>query len=279
MKPFEAKQNAGGIAGFCASAARRVRMYGMGVKIGVAARMAYRADLAISLFIMLIVEMGIPLITWAIYANGASFPGWSMHEVLLVQSIFMLARGIAFPTFFGMVWNIIRRVQDGTFDLILIKPGSALYVTIITGFETEDLGKLVGGAGLMALALTGMPAPTALQWLGFAGLFVSAMAAMFGIAVIMSGIGIVWIGNFRIYDMFLSVTNFANYPTTIFSKAVQTLAFSVLPIAILGYVPASVLIGRPDAHLWIALATGFGTAFVGLLFWKWMMKRYTSAGG
>lgn len=258
---------------------QQLRMYGMGVKVSVASRMAYRADLFISMTIMLIVEMAVPMITWSIYSNGAAIPGWTMHEALLIQAVFMLARGVAFPTFFGMVWNIIRRVRDGTFDLILIKPGNSLYMTIVTGFDTEDLGKLIGGVTLMIVALSGVPAPTPLAWLGFSGLFLAALLAMFGISVVLSSIGIVWIGNFRIYDMFLSVTNFANYPTSIFSRTVQTLAFAVLPIAILGYVPASVLLGRPDAYTGLAVLTGFGTAGVGLLVWRWMMKRYTSAGG
>jgi len=39
-----------------------------------------------------------------------------------------------------MVWNVLERVQNGTFDLILIKPRSVLQLVIVTGFDSEDLG-------------------------------------------------------------------------------------------------------------------------------------------
>lgn len=256
-----------------------IRIYLHGAKVAIASRMAYRADMFISMLIMLMVEMVVPLITILIYNNGAAIPGWSVYEVLLLQGVFMLARGIAFPFFFGIVWNVIRRVQEGTFDLILIKPRSELFIAIVTGFDTEDLGKLVGGATLFSLAVSQLPPPSTMQWLQFIALFLVSILAMFGIGVIMAGIGVVWIGNFRVYEVFVSVTNFANYPASIFSKSIQTVILSILPISILGFIPASALLGRPDAGTLTAIITGIGTVVVSLLFWKAMMRKYTSAGG
>ncbi|HEY8344940.1 MAG TPA: ABC-2 family transporter protein [Bacillota bacterium] len=255
------------------------RLYLQGVKVALASRMAYRGDFFMSMIIMLLVEMGAPLLTILIYHNGASFPGWTMYEALLIQGVFLLAKGIAFPFFFGIVWNTIQRVQEGTFDLLLIKPKSALFLAIVTAFDSEDLGKLIGGLTLFALSLSRIAPPGPGEYLQFAALFFIALTALFGFALILAGLGIVWIGNFRVYDIFESVVNFGKYPAALFSKSLQTLITLIIPIAILGYIPASALLGKPAAGTWSAVAVSILFLLFSLGFWHWMLKKYSSAGG
>jgi ABC-2 type transport system permease protein len=256
-----------------------VRIHLQGIKTALASRMAYRGDFFMSIIIMLFEEMLIPLITILVYNNGASLPGWDMYEVLLIQSIFLLARGIAFPFYFGIVWNTIERVREGVFDLLLIKPKSALFLAIVTGFDSEDLGKLVGGITLFAISVGRIPPPGVLEWLQFAVLFFIALMVLFGFALILAGLGIVWIGNFRVYEIFFTITNFGMFPANLFSKGLQTLITMVMPIAILGYIPATALLGEPAAGTWGAVAASIIFFLLSIRFWHWMQKKYTSAGG
>ncbi|NLD48595.1 MAG: multidrug ABC transporter permease [Clostridiaceae bacterium] len=256
-----------------------IRIHFQGIKTALAVRMAYRADFFISTFIMLLVEFMTPLVTYLIYRNGASLPGWSMYEVLLIQGIFLLSRGIAFPFFFGIVWNTIDRVREGTFDLLLIKPRSVLHMAIITGFDSEDIGKLLGGLVLFTAALLNLPFPGISEWLKFIAIFFVSLVVMFGFAIILAGLGIVWVGNYRVYEIFFSISNFGMYPASIFSKLFQTIITSVLPISMLGFVPASVLLGKPAEGTIHSVLTSFVFLFASLLFWKTMLARYTSSGG
>ena len=258
---------------------KAIRIHIEGIKIALASRMAYRGDFIISFIIMLLVEHLAPLVTILIYKNGSSFPGWDMYEVLLVQGVFMLSRGISFPFFFGMVWNTIGRVQEGTFDLLLIKPSSVLFMTIVTGFDSEDLGKLMGGIAMFTIALKHVPAIDALQWIQFIILFSVSLVIMFAFGLFMAGIGIVWIGNFRVYDIFFSISNFGMYPKSIFSKAFQSVFTMLIPVFLLGFFPASVLLGNPDSTAIYAILSSVGFLAVALLFYKSMVSKYTSAGG
>lgn len=256
-----------------------MRIHLEGIKTALAVRMAYRTDFFVSVLIMLVVEFVTPFVTYLIYKNGASLPGWSMYEVLLIQGIFLLCRGIAFPFFFGMVWNTIERVHDGTLDLLLIKPRSLLQMLIVTGFDSEDLGKLIGGITLLTVALVNVPFPGLLEWLKFGALFIVSLIVMFGFGLVLSGLGIVWVYNFRVYEIFFSVANFGMYPASIFNKMLQTFITSVLPVAMLGFIPASALLGRPAEGTLYAVIVSFVFLFASFLFWKAMLKRYTSAGG
>lgn len=255
------------------------KIYLHGIKTALASRMAYRGDFFMSMLIMMIVELFGPLVTLLIYHNGASFPGWEQHEVLLLQGVFLLSRGIAFPFYMGMVWNTISRVQEGTYDLLLIKPRSILQMSIITAFDSEDLGKLIGGLLLFLYAMKSVPPLPFVNWVSFLMLFAFSLISMFAFGLFMSGLGIVWIGNYRIYDIFMTVMEFGLYPRSIFSKFFQSFITYIIPVSLLGSFPASALLGKPGEGVLGALICSVVFLVAGLWFYKRMVRNYTSAGG
>ncbi len=256
-----------------------VRMHWEAIKTAIMSRLAYRGDFMISAVIMLIAESIVPLVTFLIYRNGASFPGWGLYEALLIQGVFLLAKGIAFPFFFGILWNILIRVREGTFDLLLIKPRSILHLSIATGFNSEDLGKLAGGIALFILASLNLPAHGLSEWLLFIILFIFSLMVLFSFALILSGIVFIWVGCSRVYEIFESVTAFGLYPRTIFSKGIINIVTIIIPVAMIGYFPATALLGKPAEWIGTALLVTIAFLASSIFFWYWMLTKYTSAGG
>ena len=79
-----------------------LRLYGTGIRIGVAENLAYRGNFLIRFFVMLLSDLLFPLIALLVYGSGAAFPGWTLEEVLLIQGVFMMAKGSANLFFFGL---------------------------------------------------------------------------------------------------------------------------------------------------------------------------------
>jgi len=250
-----------------------------GIRIALASRMAYRGDFFISMAVLFISDFIGPLVIYLVYSTGSSFPGWNLYEVLLIQAIFLLSRGIAFPLFFGMVWGTLSAVREGTFDLVLLKPRSALYLSIATTFFVDDLGKLVGGLILFAVSLFNLPPPGLLEWLQFAILFFLSVLMLFSCVLLMSGSVFRWVGNSRVYEIFDCLTAFGQYPKSIFSRSLQTILAFIIPIAMLGFFPASVLLGKPTPGVWWAALVCVAFFLICLLFWHRMLRYYSSAGG
>lgn len=224
-----------------------VRVHLEAIKTALASRMAYRGDFFTSALIMMASELVIPLVTFLIYRTGASFPGWSFYEVLLIQGVFLLAKGIAAPFFFCMVWNTLQHVREGTFDLLLIKPRSILHMVIATGFDAEDLGRLVGGLAVLILALVHLPPPGFLEWLEFFILLALSLVVLFSCALILSGIVFKWVGCTRVYEIFDSVVTFGLYPRTIFTKGWVNVFTLIIPVAMIGFFRLRFCWGnRPD---------------------------------
>lgn len=256
-----------------------VRIQIEGMRVALAGRMAYRGDFFVSVTILFISEFIGPLVIILVYSTGSSFPGWNLYEVLLIQAIFLIARGIAFPLFFGMVWKTLRGVREGTFDLLLIKPRSVLGLSIATAFDVDGLGKLPGGVILMAISLSHLSSPGWLEWLQFAALLVLSVLLLFSGMLLMAASVIRWVGNSRVYEIFDCVTSFGQYPRSIFSQSFQTMLSFIIPIAMLGFFPASVLLGKPAAGVGWASLVCIAFFLLCLLFWNKMLKTYTSAGG
>jgi ABC-2 type transport system permease protein len=110
-------------------------------------------------------------------------------------------------------------------------------------------------------------------------LFLISLLMLFSFSMLMAGSAFKWVGNSRLYEIFDSVVSFGNYPRSIFSKAFQTIISYIMPIAAIGFLPASVLLGkRPEGIMITCIVCVFFVAG-SALFWKSMLRQYTSAGG
>ena len=248
-------------------------------KVEISGRMAYRADFMITAGMAFIMESVIPLVTLLIYNTSSGFPGWNLYEVLLIQSVFMLSRGIAYTLFFGIVYNTLSHVREGTFDLLLIKPRSVLFLAAVTAIDSENAGMFLGGILLFTFSLLHLPAPGILEILQFCVLLVLSLSVLLSFALIMSGTVFKWVGNSRVYEIYESVASFGYYPKSIFSRSLQLVISYAIPVAMIGFYPAAALLGKPDSGILAAGIVCCLFLFASIRFWYWMLKKYTSAGG
>jgi ABC-2 type transport system permease protein len=255
------------------------RILGLAAKNSLAERSAYRGDFFLSLFVSVFFEMITPLVTVLIYGSGSSFPGWTMGEALLIQAIFLMARGVAFPCFFGIVDTVFEQVREGSWELTLLKPRSPLLVALARSLDVQGLGRLAAGVALFVYALGLIPSPGFLQVALFAALFLLSLLVLFSFALIMAGSLFVWVGNGRIYELFESVLVFSQYPGSIFSQGFQFVLSVLIPAAMIAFLPAQALLGRPEPITIVSVPACIAFFGASLLFWRWMMKRYTGGGG
>ena len=256
-----------------------LRLYSTGMRIGLAEDLAYRGNFLIRFFVMFLSDLLFPLVTLLVYRSGAAFPGWSLEEVLLIQGIFMMAKGFANLFFFGLVWNIGQMVRDGLFDLMLIKPCSVIHLAAATSFSLDNSGSLLGGLGIFIYAVSRIPTPGPWEWAAFFLLFLLSLSVLFSFSLFMSGTLFKWVGNSRIYEIFNTITQFGLFPKTIFSRALQNLLTYFIPIAMLAFFPAAVLKGDKPEGLFLSGGICLVFLFAARLFWYAMLKSYSSAGG
>jgi ABC-2 type transport system permease protein len=263
------------------SARSMLMLFSRAARGSMAKAAAYRGDFIVGLVVALLFEFLTPLATILIYRSSAmtGFPGWKMEEVLVLQAVFLISRGIAFPLFFGLVWVVFESVREGRFELILLRPRSPLLVALSQGLDMPGFVRLLGGLALLlwsAGRMGGIQARSILPFLLMLGL--SALT-LFSCALFMAGSLFVWVGNSRVSELLDSILLFAQYPGSIFSSGLQLVLAAVVPVSMVALFPAEVLLGRPDALVLPGIGASLAFFALGLGFWNFMRGKYAGAGG
>ncbi len=250
-----------------------------GIRLGLAVRLSDRFDFLASVLVMMGIEFVPTLVTALLYGNGLAFPGWTVREALLVQAVFLMSKGVAYPLFGGMVWNTAEMVRAGTFELLLLLPRHPLQSSVVRAFDAEDLGKLMGGVGLAVWCLQGMELPGAAALAGFALLFALSVLLFLASAVAMSSLLIVWVGNFRVYEIFETMASLGQFPPTILPPRLRALGVAGFPFAAFAVLPASSLLGRSVDGIWTAVVSVVVLLALALTTWNRLLRRLVGAGG
>lgn len=258
---------------------RALAVYRQYIRISFGNAAAYRGDFFFTVIISMLNNLLVPLLTVLIYAGGASLPGWTFHEALLIQAVFMLCNGVCAPLFFSMVWITMDRVREGTYDLLLLKPGSTIFLTLASSFDIESVGQLMGGLLMFVYALVNLGAPGLLGWLQFLLLFLMGCAMVFGCILLMTATTFKWVGNSRVYEIFDAATLFGRYPITIFERGLRMVITYVFPVAMIGFFPATAILGRTGPEMLVACVPCLAFVGLGFLLFRRMIHQYQSAGG
>ena len=256
-----------------------ISIYSNCIKTAFAQAAAYRLNFVLLLFITLAGNILFPLVTILIYNSGASFPGWTFYEVLLIQSIFVISDGLAILMFGGVLWTTMEHVREGSFEIVLLKPLNPLFFMISTNFEAENLGLVIGGIIMFTIAVVNTGVASVISVGQFLLLFAAGFAVMTGMIFLMAATSFKWVGNSRIPEMYESVTAFGKYPASIFPKFIQRLTAFVIPVSMIGFLPAQALLGNVDALSLIAVIPCGLFLLFGIRVYLRMVRHYEGVGG
>ena len=251
----------------------------LGLKLAFAENMAYRSSFFISMFIMFITEFFFPIVTLVIYNTGASFPGWTLYELLMVQGTFILAKGIAFPLFIVLFFHVMWLVRSGDLDIFLLRPRPLLFSLIISSFNIHDMSKFLSGAVIIIYAAVHLPGFSIYRWLWFVLLLLLSVALIFSFILLMVVYTMRFIGSDKVLGLIDPITQYGLYPRSIYSKPVKIMITNIIPVAMIGFFPASILLGKDSEGFMYALLATLLFMTVSIFLWIRSSKKYTSAGG
>ena len=256
-----------------------VKIYLTCLKTAFSKAAAYRLDFVLGNMITLLSNIIFPLATVLIYANGATFPGWTMWEVLLIQSVFAMSGAFTSMISGSVLWVTMDHIQAGSFETVLLKPLSPLFYIAAANFDTGSIGLFLGGLAMTVISASFTGVCGADGIFLFLLLFISGTAVMCGLDLIMAAISFKWVGNSRIPEIFDSIKEFGKYPSGIFPKAVRALTSLIIPVAAVGFFPASALLGRLDAKALVTVIPCFVFFAFGIWIYNRMIKIYEGVGG
>ena len=259
---------------------RNIKLYLHYSLQNIRALLEYKNDLIVSTVAGAIWQ-GVGLVfLFALFGNIRSVGGWTLYEVALLYGCIMFGEGVLTLLFQGST-GFAYRIRNGDMDRFIVRPVPLL---------TQILGLQINFAGLFTMGNA-----TALIIVSLGHLHATVTAGQIILFFINILFG-VWIRvNFNIAcnafafifktvgslgTLFYYTQAFGKYPASIYPKAIQVILFTIIPHAVISYLPVSILLGKLPAWPY-ELGILASCVFIGFLtkwLFDWAITKYESAG-
>ena len=228
-----------------------------------------------------VVWLGFFLLTLAVvYSRTSSVAGWNRGESVVLAATVFLMGAISTGLFFSLT-EIPQQVRMGTLDFVLTRPVDAQFWVSLRRLAPEQAGVALVGLGMAFVGLRiGGIAPSLGGWAAWSVLVVCAVAIFysFNLALMTTGVWFVRVDN--LFVLTETVQQVARFPLDIYGAGLARFLTFVVPLGVLGTVPARALMhGVPATTLLAAVAWAFAALALSRLFWRFALRSYGSASG
>lgn len=211
------------------------------------------------------------------YRNGYTFSGWSWSAALLVLGIFTFLQGFS-ATFLAPNLNrIVRHVQEGTLDFVLLKPIRSQFWLSIHTLSPWGLPDLIFGLLMISYAGTQLK-------LGIDKYLLSIFPLTCGLIILYSlwfmlGSTSIWfVKVYNVTEVLRGLLEAGRYPIVAYPIAYRFFFTFIVPVAFLTTIPAQTMLGKIE-FTWLigAFLLAIVLFFISTLFWRFALRFYTSA--
>jgi ABC-2 type transport system permease protein len=211
------------------------------------------------------------------YRTGYTFSGWSWEAALVVLGIFTLLQGFSATFLASNLNRIVRHVQEGTLDFILLKPIRSQFWLSTHTLSPWGLPDLVFGSIIIGYAGKRLGVGIDDYLLGVLPLLFS-FVILYSLWFMLGAMSIWFVKIYNVTEVLRGLLEAGRYPIVAFPTAYRFFFTFVMPVAFLTTIPAQALLGRSDIS-WLIGAAILAVAlfFASTWFWRFALRFYTSA--
>ena len=209
-------------------------------------------------------------------SGSENLAGYNSRQVIFFFLTFMVVDTTA-QFFFREVYRFRSYVVSGDFDLILVKPMNALFRVLMGGADVIDLITLP--PLYAAVVYVGsLFSPTPYQVFIYLILLLSGFLITTAFHIIVISFGIITLEVDHSIMIYRDISAMGRFPVDIYRQPLKGILTYFIPVAIIMTLPAKAFMGLVNFRgilLAIIIASVF--IFLSLRFWKFALKKYTSA--
>lgn len=203
---------------------------------------------------------------------------WSFHEALIVIGLFQLFIGLVDTFITPNVQEFTEHIRLGTMDFILTKPLNSQFHASLRRINLWRFADALIGAGVIAYALSRLPAPPPDRFLLFLGLAVCAAIMLYSLVMLLITSAFWFVQLENVMELLFTFYEAGRFPVTIFPAWLRLVLTFVVPIAFITTIPAEVLLGRRTAEIALAAVAIAAILFTACaLYWRFAVRHYSSA--
>jgi ABC-2 type transport system permease protein len=238
----------------------------------------YRINMLVQLGYTIVYYLMLYTIIYLIYNQTPTLGGWTRPEIVLLFWIFLFMYNLADSLYLRGAYLFMKTgVELGDFDRVLTKP---MQPSLLVMWGTPNLHLLIVSVVSLGVAIVHMNQLMLNPLNIFIGIlaFGICFATSYFILSTYTTLAFFVTRSVQVFHTLEKVADFSQYPATIFPRLIEISFFTVLPIALYGYVPTLFLLGKGSLQSFSLLVGLCGlTFFLQRLAWKEGVKRYSSA--
>lgn len=206
---------------------------------------------------------------------------YTLGECMLCTGVVTMTFSFA-ECFFRGFDRFPNLIKTGTFDRILLRPMRPMFLVLCESIEFARLGKLIQGVIMLVMGIVLSPVAWTFSKIIVLLLMLAGGAAVFsGLFIIYAGASFFTIEGLEFINILTyGAREYGAYPMDIYGKNLLRFCTLIIPYALFQYYPLCFLLGRTTNLLCaIAPLADFLFLIPCILFWRYGISRYTSAGG
>ena len=211
------------------------------------------------------------------YRTGYKFQGWSWEEALIILAIFTILQGISATFLIPNLNRIVKQVQEGTLDFVLLKPISSQFWLSTRTVSPWGIPDIIFGGLLLEYTRSKLG-------LGVSNYLLIIVPLLCGIIILYSlwfmlGSTSIWfVKIYNITQVLRGLLEAGRYPIVAYPTAYRFFFTFLVPVTFLTTVPAQAILGQVE-NTWIlgSFVLASGLFFVSIQLWRLALRYYTSA--
>jgi ABC-2 type transport system permease protein len=243
----------------------------------IAAELEYRLNFLIAALSSLGGLIGSLFSLFLFYRTGYTFEGWSWEEALVVLGLFTLLQGFS-STFLAPNLNqIVKQVQNGTLDFVLLKPISSQFWLSTRTVSPWGLPDLIFGSSIIFYAGEKLELTLTDYLLGILPL-AFGLVSLYSLWFILGATSIWFVKIYNVTEVLRGLLEAGRFPMVAYPAAYRFFFTFIIPVAFLTTIPAEALLNETGIG-WILGAAGLAIALLATThyFWRFALRFYTSA--
>ncbi|CAK7079272.1 ABC-2 family transporter protein [Tissierella sp.] len=243
--------------------------------------MIYKLDFLLGVIPLILTQIIELFFINIVFLNTQTIKGWTLHQVLLLYSFFIIASGLE-NMFFYSLTQLKTYIFQGALDIVLIRPINEIFYIIIQEFNYYAIGQVFFGMFMLVYAIQNLNIVITIKTIILICYFIF-IATIILAALTLASVSFFLIteGTFSPTNIITSLQQFLKYPITIFNRYIQAILTFIIPLAFVSFIPSTYLLDKNMSLLSICsieLLVALIMTCIGTCIFYAGLKKYQGVG-
>ncbi len=248
-------------------------------KTSIAIDMEYRLNFFVEIVSVIGNLSGSIFVLSLLFGPNTTLGGWSWNDSLIILGLYTILDGFTTSILQPNLSRIVRHVQNGTLDFVLLKPFKSQLWLSLRVISPWGIPAVISGFILIAysLAVNSRMIQSEMILLGSL-MLLSSLIILYSLWFLLSTLSIWFVKVWNTTEVLRSTLVAGRYPVSAYPNFLRIIFTFVLPIAFLTTVPAEAILGGVSNVYFIgSLVFSIFLFTSSILFWRFALRYYTSA--